>query len=150
MYLSQPDLDRYMKLALDSLYFPYYLIFHTFQLLAMKKIRTIPADVYDTLELSAYAHGGIGAGSAYEREKNEWGNMDFNMDRPLCMLGHLNFVSGPDTPFHKLLRPFFSNDITSVQNDNAVYAINERLNRPVYSRVSFEEWCAELNIVRGE
>lgn len=92
--------------------------------------RVLPADVYDTLELSALAYGGIGGRDWTDRH-----------DRPLCVMGHA-IEAAPDfrseyTPFYKAL---VRANIHLATNDAAV---------PSRRRVSFREWCRRLNVVRG-
>lgn len=97
--------------------------------------RVLPADVYDTLEFSALAFGGIGKDSYYV----------FAADRatilgPCCAAGHLAFARGDDADYwaHMLLQ---EHDCGPDENDGAI--------RDSEDRISFPEWCRRLNVVRG-
>ena len=106
--------------------------------------RVLPAKVYDALQLSALMYGGIGAG-VYTV---------VNTEVPVCMLGHLgarpNEATTPEAMTMMTRLGFAIWD-----NDRAVKAINRRKGIPetllsaFEPRVTFEEWCAELGIVRG-
>ena len=104
------------------------------------KVRVLPADVYDALELSAEAFGGIG---------REWYT---DMRDPLCAYGHAAFACDAD-PFDGMVteigRAISAAGITSTANDEAVLAIAGRHSRPT-DRVSFADWCNELGVVRGK
>jgi hypothetical protein len=100
------------------------------------KPRVLPADVYDTLELSALAYGGIGGGMYFE-----YGAADFRPKGPLCAIGHIAFAMPGEPPDNTwdavdLLWP-----IDSTDNDRAVGKSG--------NRISFAEWCRRLNVVRG-
>lgn len=107
--------------------------------------RVLPADVFDALEFSALAYGGIGAG--------RW----TQGGAPLCAVGHAVVASGghdgavlmSDT-FHAeivLVAPWLA--ACEDENDRAVRAINTRRKRERNARVSFADWCAELGVERG-
>jgi hypothetical protein len=99
----------------------------------MKTQRVLPADVYDALELSALAFGGIGAGS--------WGEED----EPCCIVGHAVTVGIPGVEY-------WTSDALEIgerANDAAVERINSRLGLPSRTRVLWADYCAELNVVRG-
>ena len=101
--------------------------------------RVLPADVYDTLELVAYAYGGIGAVRLYDLSGGE----------PYCIYGAAGFAtgtSGYESPVAEALRRAY---IGIVTNDVAVAAINRRRGKPERARVPFRLWCKELNVVRG-
>lgn len=109
---------------------------------------TIPADIYDTLELSALAFGGIGAGT--------FTSLDDAGLVPFCALGHLG--SGTSIGYEHdyraarvALREAFGEAgyTVTMANDAAVREINLRKGNPTAVRVTFEEWCEELNVVRG-
>ena len=98
--------------------------------------RVLPADIYDALELSAEAYGGIGA--CRERDWLSGGT-------PYCVMGHarelhlsvygeLQAVLGGPRPM----------------NDMAVVAINRAAGRPARDRVPFQVWAEKLHVVRGE
>jgi hypothetical protein len=127
----------------------------------------LPADVYDTLELSAFAHGGIGADSyntgndsATEYVDDEGGLLGrFGrpadgaespaLGAPVCAVGHAAFAAIPRRfGWYNLI-----NGNTIDENDEAVMHINKRKGKTgaeVYNRVTFEEWVSELNIRRGD
>lgn len=113
----------------------------------MTEKRTLPADVYDALELSALAFGGIGRGAYLD-----W---DFDGDdakAPRCILGHAAWLVDD-------LRVMSDGEVCSVLyeqlgnaesvNDTAVRSINWRRGRDGDRRVSFKAWCKELNVERG-
>ena len=101
----------------------------------MKKPIVLPADVYDTLELSALAYGGIGKGYWFDAEYTA----------PLCILGHASWVDGYDgrTVFAALRQSFRAAGFRFVgeANDSVV---------PEGGRIQFATWCQRLNVVRGE
>lgn len=113
--------------------------------------RVLPADVFDALELSALAFGGIGAGAWYEDTTGER-YVGWRDDRvPFCAIGHAEFVdAGVAVAALKAV------GIDIGLNDISVQAINLRKNpRPERSldlqkRVPFRDWCSELGVVRGE
>lgn len=96
-------------------------------------MRVLPKDVFDTLELTCLVFHGIGPASYY-----------FG-DAPLCYVGHL--AAAQAIPSVSVREPF---GITETDNDEAVYAINRRKKVNRNLRVSWEEYCRELNIVRGD
>lgn len=96
--------------------------------------RVLPPDVYDALEFSALAFGGIGAGS--------WGEPDY----PVCSIGHLVAAEVPGV--NLMSRPPVV-PVSEDENDDAVRRINRRKKKSGTSRVTFSEWCRELGIVRG-
>jgi hypothetical protein len=124
----------------------------------MTKItRVLPADVYDTLELSALAFGGIGAGQFAQKlpgEQYQPGRQDVASGHgaPYCVLGHaaaaesleFRWDNGPVT------RALADADLTFCDNDDAVCAINSRRGREQYDRVTFKQWTKELGVVRGD
>lgn len=104
------------------------------------RVRVLPAEVYDTLELSAIAFGGIGAGECFVN------------DEPYCLAGHFLFAAdteslAPNPMRAALLGP---RECYADFNDPAVQRINRRRGAPLNARVSFAEWCAELHVVRGD
>lgn len=90
---------------------------------------TLPAEAFDILQASAAKYGGMGWGLCYDGKRN-----------PLCMLGHLEYAG------YDGWRGF---PIGTVENDQAIVAIQERTNLMRYERVPFADWCAELGVVRG-
>jgi hypothetical protein len=121
----------------------------------------LEADVYDTLELSAYAFGGIG-GDSYGTDTSSADNNansddpdsavltfvnEFANAEPMCAVGHAAFTVLPGNWWQLLPGG------TVTVNDHAVEAINARKGKvgdDRYDRVTFEEWVKELKIVRGE
>lgn len=127
----------------------------------------LPADIFDTLELSAYAFGGIGAGqynegqddaTDYVGNEGELLRMPVTYDveisgaqaptlgEPICAVGHAAFAAIP--------RRFdwwtLINGNTISENDIAVRSINVRKGSLDSVKVTFEEWARELNVVRGD
>ena len=117
----------------------------------MNTLRVLPADVYDALELSAWAFGGIGAKSMYDAA-----------GYPLCLLGHIAFADTAPCFFDmgemersmrtalRATDPSYAEGRLSALNDEAVHAINKRHGNAPNARVPFNKWAAELNVVRGE
>lgn len=105
--------------------------------------RVLPADVYDALEFSALAFGGIGAGSYWGECRGE------EIDKPMCAIGHRWAIAPGEGEDSVTWAAFVSADIEEYVNDAAVRAINARLGKPQDSRVTFEQWCKELNVIRG-
>ena len=101
-------------------------------------LRVLPADVYDTLEFSALVFGGIG--------RLAWRACGPHGTVPLCALGHATVADPTDT----MRRALHAADIFAAENDAAVLSINLRKNSPRSARVSFGEWCKELNVIRGD
>lgn len=114
----------------------------------MNEQRVLPAKVYDALHLSAEMYGGIGARDMVASRRNT------NLRRrdqevPVCYVGHL-WCAGIQRGHPYLQRDVFG--ITYGENDRAVMAINWRSGArgdDALSRVPFEQWCAELGVVRG-
>lgn len=112
--------------------------------------RVLPADVYDALELSALAFGGIGAGRLHDGVHA--GNC------PVCIYGHAIFANNcyglfdRNNPIETALDNMGKagdDYFAPLVSDGAVLAINSRLGRPANSRVTFKEWCKELNVTRA-
>jgi len=105
----------------------------------------LPADVYDALELSALAYGGIGAG----KDTENMYRCGYEADAiPWCAYGHARAAQA-------LIAGEVSRALSKIQlrpggSDFAVNDINLRLgSESINARVSFAEWCAELRVVRG-
>lgn len=103
--------------------------------------RLLPPEVFDALHLSSLAFGGIGGGWVRD------------LDAPLCAIGHALFVEHGAHAWWNLpldaaaKSALFEADIDGGRNDEAIAAINRRRGlRDTYARVSFEDWCAELNV----
>lgn len=100
--------------------------------------RVLPADVYDTLELSAFAFGGVGCGWSTDEG-----------DDPLCIIGHARHVDpgyeycDEDNEFSVALMKagvnMGSNDDTLLHAGVARYK----------ERVSWERYCELMNIERA-
>jgi hypothetical protein len=93
----------------------------------------LPADVYDTLELSALAFGGIGCGQWFDPAI---GLKDYT---PVCPIGHL--VAARAIPREYGLTPWSAFGLNTLKNDS--------LELPPGERIAFAEWCRRLNVVRG-
>lgn len=106
----------------------------------MSAVRVLPADVFDALELSAEAFGGIGAGFMYHHG---------DRFRPCCIHGLAEFAEANEG--YRLNDALFGAGIGGNDNDAAVYAINARKDPNGYNDtpVTFAEWASELNVVRG-
>ena len=112
---------------------------------ATKVVRVLPPDVYDTLELSAYVYGGIGKGRAFASNV-----VTDDGSPPVCAIGHLRAAEPERHAQIDLECSLFGSGINAHDNDDAVEEINRRKGSKVYARVSFQEWCEELGVVRGE
>src|SRR5437764_523284 len=99
-----------------------------------RTVRTLPADVYDALELSAYAFGGIGMGRYSEYE------LGFAR-APVCAIGHAAWLDN-DSLRGDVAVALQAAHIAETVNDKAV----RRILRGVGGRVSFADWCAALNV----
>jgi hypothetical protein len=97
--------------------------------------RILPADTFDTLELTALVFGGVGAG------------IDHIAECPVCVYGLADAAHPTSAVIAKHL---IAADITRYTNDCAVRRINRRLRgRADTKRVQFADWCAELGVERG-
>lgn len=106
---------------------------------AMKEQIVLPADVFDTYELSCEAYGGIGADHQFDGE-----------GRPLCVWGHavaaVDFIESPLA----LLNPFADADgIWTTGNDVAIRELIGEIAANRGDRVSWADYCAHRGIVRG-
>ena len=97
--------------------------------------RVLPADVYDALELSAYAYGGVGGGRFWDVGTEEV---------PFCIHGHAEFV-GTREHGDEVVRALYAAGITIDANDVTVDQL-----APKGGRISFRRWCRALNVVRGD
>lgn len=110
--------------------------------------RVLPADVYDTLELSALAYGGIGAG------------LLIRLDEPCCAIGQM-IEAGVPINLPEQYGDFPVYGFTARESDDAVEAINSLHGNTIdwrvgtwrrvgtWDRVPFAAWCHRLNVVRG-
>lgn len=99
---------------------------------AAEMVRVLPADVYDALELSALAFGGIGAGLWFEGTTSRRGEI------PCCVHGHA--IAVDDALFSRVGMELYRVNITMDANDAAVGRGN---------KIHFATWCRRLNVVRG-
>lgn len=118
----------------------------------------LPAGAYDALKASSEKHGGIGA-ETFEAKKIA-SQSDSDEAVPYCIAGHAALIDSgettPDTsvpmPTLRALQEAFGlgrwPEVFDV-NDAAVHAINSRKGLHKTTRVTFDEWTAELNVVRG-
>jgi hypothetical protein len=101
---------------------------------AVGEVRVIPADVYDYLELSAEAAGGVGG----------WAFRD-DQGVPVCIWGHAG-----DANASEVVDALSGTGISFVTNDDAVAEINAKIGVERHSaRVPFALWAEELGVVRG-
>lgn len=105
-----------------------------------KEIR-LPEELYETLHFAALAFGGIGAYKDFEGRALK--------SCPVCIHGLARICQRErDTIFkgasHDLVGVY---QIPRARNDDAVSAINRRKGLDCRARVTWEEWCAELNVV---
>jgi hypothetical protein len=108
---------------------------------------TLPADVYDTLELAAHAFGGIGAGYYFDLDRTTG---EVLPNKPRCVHGVLGAAVGQNHAYTWLNDRVRNLGLTGCKNDDAVEAINRRNGKGLLSRVPFADYCQELGIVRGE
>lgn len=107
--------------------------------------RILHADVYDALELSALAEGGIGAGQYFEEYVPSSApfcavGRAVALGAPFCAVGHVMALGGeawrnghraavgntPENEIDEFLRPLFRNRNIVSASDAAVRAINTR------------------------
>lgn len=103
--------------------------------------RVLPADVYDALELSAEAFGGIGAGRFGDPK---------NFDCPLCIYGHADFLDS-GSPYGRagaLNEALGNAGITINANDTAVRRATGHMPGSG-ARITFAQWCQALGVERG-
>jgi hypothetical protein len=106
----------------------------------MEVRRILPADVYDTLEFSALAFGGVGGVIYFDYDA-----LDRSARSPRCIHGHASAATNPESDYFCTDNPISSAlvrvGIFSQENDAAVGLAN---------RISFKTWCRRLGVVRGE
>lgn len=75
-----------------------------------------------------------------------------NGDIPYCVVGHaLALDHDSEDQFTRVKYALRMIGLGIAANDRAVIRINERRGNPSRTaRVPFSDWCAELNVVRGE
>ena len=123
-----------------------------------KPVRVLPADVYDTLELAAEAFGGIGGGPFYldgdvfedSRERLTCPNCAHGLALFAEGLGYARSYHDEEYGLSHLREALDAAGINASENDWGVAQINARKRRDENTRVTFEEWVAQFNIVRGE
>jgi hypothetical protein len=102
----------------------------------------LPADVFDTIDLTSFVYNGIGAGDDWE----------FRLDSalPFCVHGQA-CEADTGNSMSEASAALYRAGITRDCNDRAVRAINGRKGRYRNARVDFlTEYVPELNITRGE
>ena len=122
----------------------------------------LPADVYDALELSALVHGGIGAEYFIAEAVGD------NPPPPLCVMGHAEFLdnaymaSAARVPVTRAVLAAFGLNEAQGYGLGPIFSANDRAVRklvhgnadvPVLDsgkRVTWEQWCKETGVVRGE
>lgn len=100
--------------------------------------RVLPADVYDDLRASVVRHGGIGAGAFTDCSDVIEGG------RPLCIYGHA-MALGWNSAARDALAVV---DISPSVNDRIVRDLRADDAGP-WGRITWEQWCAALRVVRG-
>lgn len=107
-------------------------------------VRVLPADVYDALELSAIANGGIGRGDWATPQE------DFSTAAPHCLFGHAEYAAGE--PFMsgrgQIVDALKAAGLNIGINDAVLYEHFGKSDRR--SKVSWDEYVKIFNIVRGE
>lgn len=115
-----------------------------------RKRVTLPPDLYDALELAAFAFGGVGAGRYGAFDDSAVDGAPVNAVEaghavPVCAVG-LEAFAGTPGDWWRLLKPN-----TVFASDQAVRSVNRAKGvYPGSSRITFEEWVSELNIRRGD
>lgn len=129
-------------------------------------MKVLPADVYDTMELIAEKFGGIGADRTHVYDNDKFldekaASKGKGPDKPLCLIGFCEYAVNSQQwlpEYEEFTRNFRLLGITYRENNRAVY---NRLGLPIYStylveyeqdprRISWQDWCEELGVVRGE
>lgn len=109
----------------------------------MAEIR-LPETLYETLHFASLAFGGIGAGQDF------YYDYDGGYGCPLCIHGLARLL---DDTARRVWRSGVVSDALELygiwrsDNDAAVKRINDRKFAACDARVTWEEWCAELNVV---
>lgn len=124
------------------------------------KVRVLPRDEYDTLELVAYAFGGIGGGDWYRYESRpfaEWSSPHRaeHVEGPICINGAVAFADiRPIERTSGVVALDYNYVISVFENDDALDYLYERrrLKKDAFGedRASWKDYCTVLNIVRGE
>lgn len=110
--------------------------------------RVLPADVYDFLELSALAEGGISAGKFTRFDGRDLAHCG-------CIHGHAGQALADDLELpcaeaDEAREALLAAGIDFPENDEAVRAINCRKGIPFADDpVTWREFVTELNVVRG-
>lgn len=108
--------------------------------------RLVAPDVFDALQLGALMAGGIKDGPFWD-----------GSGCPNCVHGIAAYVTDAVEKYDSTRAEVWDNPVSvclrdlgigGVESDGACQDINERKGRPLDARVTFEEWCAELGIVR--
>lgn len=113
------------------------------------RTRVIPRNIYETIHFIALEQGGIGAGGERDRLK------------PRCVYEMVEFRSGDKAEENSVSSLLAGAGITRETNDEAVQKVNKAKGVYYYDwwwsrynttrggneRITFEEWCAALNVV---
>lgn len=122
--------------------------------------KTIPADLYDALELSADINGGIGAfrwftekAIVVEVDDLRIYDTETDFDCPVCINGHAAFVCGISDDATYTSATLRDAGITTDFNDRLVQRIKSYKDVNIFatpSRVTFKEYVTAGNIQRGD
>ncbi len=123
----------------------------------------LPADIYDTLELSALAFGGIGGGkwlvSEYVGDNRASFADNLFETVPCCLEGHCDYATlaeynGGSELNAEIEQLLYENDGGPISpivfNDTLVERINRARGKPDTARVTFKSYVKYGNIVRGQ
>lgn len=131
-------------------------------------MKVLPADVYDTMELIAEECGGIGADRTCVFDNDKfWDEKEASKGngprKPMCLIGFCEYaVNSPQwlPEYEEFARNFSLLGITYRENNKAIYN-RLGLRHHAYEtylleyeqdprRISWQDWCEELGVVRGE
>lgn len=105
--------------------------------------RVLPADVFDTLELTALAFDGVGRVADFDYYTGA--------DPAPCCIHGMAYEAEPEGGAVEIRRALYAAGIDRSTNDQAVADINFRKGQNVNQRVDFlTEYVPHLNITRGE
>ena len=124
-------------------------------------MKTLDKDVYDALELSALAHGGIGADRTFDYS-------EFYADpTPCCLMGHVDMIAGRslDEVGRVIDSNYFARHeiiaaLCTATGENYLVGFNDRhvrrvnakrgLSDDLSARVPFDVYMKEAGIERGD
>lgn len=128
-----------------------------------RAVRVLPADVFDYLELSALVEDGIGHATFSNRlpgTPRDYGTVTPGTFRPCCIHGHGGQTKSAgltDVEKREIVAALTDAGIGFAANDDAVIAILAQRGVTLdttpgfyLQRVTWDEYVAELNIVRGD